>query len=277
MRLSRPLRVGVLGTGQMATAFIAACKSKPEADICIGVRGRAAISTAQYARDNQVLDYFNPGSWLDLDVWVMAVKPNQFNEAIDVLKQVYANSVHPPIIVSLMAGIELVQLKSSFKQSTCVRVMANLSIATAQPLFAVCGTTDYQGSSFMTSLSQVGEVVLLEESQMHAATVVLGSGPALFLLLQEQLMASGLLHGLSDEVSACLAQGAMHGAATLMDHGGLPGEMIKRVASPGGTTEAALSELVDGGFPELCAEAVRVACERSHIIAKEGQFDEDSD
>ena len=44
-------------------------------------------------------------------------------------------------------------------------------------------------------------------------------------------------------------------------------ELRRRVTSPGGTTEAAMAVLADGGFRKLMMRAVAAACDRSQELS----------
>jgi pyrroline-5-carboxylate reductase len=47
-----------------------------------------------------------------------------------------------------------------------------------------------------------------------------------------------------------------------------PAELIRRVASPGGTTEAALRRFDAEGFSDIVAHAVHAAAERSRELGR---------
>ena len=70
--------------------------------------------------------------------------------------------------------------------------------------------------------------------------------------------------GLSSEIARELVLQTARGAAILAygsEHG--PAELRKKVASPGGTTEAAIKAFADGGFGELVTNAMTAARDRS--------------
>ncbi len=121
---------------------------------------------------------------------------------------------------------------------------------------------DLELASEMFSAS--GMVVFVEESLMDAVTALSGSGPAYLFLLVEAMTEAGVEQGLSLDVAARLARQTAIGAAALLESGDLsPAELRRRVTSPGGTTEAAISYMEESDFAEIMKGAIRRAAERS--------------
>ncbi|HZC16409.1 MAG TPA: pyrroline-5-carboxylate reductase dimerization domain-containing protein, partial [Caulobacteraceae bacterium] len=111
-------------------------------------------------------------------------------------------------------------------------------------------------------------VDLANEALMDAAVAVSGSAPAYLYAFMEALAAAGVSHGLSPEASKALVRATMVGAAALLDRSGAdPADLSRKVASPGGTTEAALKVLTgDGGLGPLLEAAVDAAARRSREL-----------
>ena len=118
----------------------------------------------------------------------------------------------------------------------------------------------------------VGQSVLLDdEGQMDAVTAVSGSGPAYVFHLIEALTAAGAAQGLPPEMALKLARATVAGAGALAEQSGEePGQLRVNVTSPGGTTAAALSVLMDAqtGFPPLLKRAVKAAANRSKELGQ---------
>lgn len=121
-------------------------------------------------------------------------------------------------------------------------------------------------------LSAVGRTVRLDrESDMDAVTAVSGSGPAYVFHLIETLAAAGQAEGLSPELALELARATVAGAGALAEASPEgPGQLRVNVTSPGGTTEAALSVLMDDatGLPAIVSQAVSAAATRSRELGK---------
>lgn len=122
-------------------------------------------------------------------------------------------------------------------------------------------------------MSAVGLVVQIDESQIDALTGVSGSGPAYAFVMMEAMADGGVAAGLPRDQALALAAQTMLGAATMVleasGDGTLahPGALKDKVASPAGTTIAALSVLEDRGVRGALIAAVKAAAERSKEIA----------
>ncbi len=112
-----------------------------------------------------------------------------------------------------------------------------------------------------------GAVVWLDdESSIDAVTAISGSGPAYVFYLAECLTKAGIAQGLNPDVAARLARATIEGAGALLAATPevLPAELRADVTSPGGTTEAALAELMgDDALADLIGRAVAAARRRA--------------
>ena len=109
------------------------------------------------------------------------------------------------------------------------------------------------------------------EDQIDALTAISGSGPAYFYLFAEALADAGKRLGLPEETAVQLAAHTAHGAGVMALQGGADlKELRRRVTSPGGTTHAAVTTLIEGGLSDLVFEAASAAAVRSRELAAEG-------
>ena len=108
-----------------------------------------------------------------------------------------------------------------------------------------------------------------DESDMDAVTAVSGSGPAYIFLLTETLAIAGVRAGLTPALAEQLASATVSGAGALLAHSERsPTELREIVASPGGTTAAALDVLMlDQGMQDLMNRAIDAAARRSRELA----------
>ncbi len=106
--------------------------------------------------------------------------------------------------------------------------------------------------------------IQVDESQMDAVTGLSGSGPAYVCLIIEALADGGVLAGLSRSMAMKLATQTVLGTAKMIaETGQHPGELKDAVASPGGTTIAALKVLEQNGLRGALVEAVAASANRS--------------
>jgi pyrroline-5-carboxylate reductase len=117
-------------------------------------------------------------------------------------------------------------------------------------------------------LEHVGRVVVVPEGYLDAVTAISGSGPAYFALLAEAMIESGILLGLSREVSTDLVIQTMLGSAKLLrDERMHPVELREMVTSPGGTTIRAIQVLEQSGVRAAFLNAIQAAMQRSRELA----------
>ena len=204
---------------------------------------------------------------------VIAVKPQMMAEA---LPQATRFGGGGTLVVSVAAGTKMTAYEAAFGPGTpVVRTMPNTPAAIGRGITAICGNGAATAAHLALAeslLSAVGQVVRLEgEQQMDAVTAVSGSGPAYVFHLIETLAAAGVAEGLPPDMAMKLAKATVAGAGALAEEAAEdPAQLRVNVTSPGGTTAAALSVLMDEtrGFPALLKEAVHKAAERGRELGK---------
>jgi pyrroline-5-carboxylate reductase len=204
------------------------------------------------------------------DVIVIAVKPAQVAESLAPIGEVPRGCV----VLSIVAGKTTQGLRKLVgPKAAVVRAMPNTPAAIGEgmtALFASESVTTAGRHTCEELMAAVGRVEwITDEALMDAVTAVSGSGPAYVFLLIECLAEAGRKVGLAADVAARLATATVAGAGVYAREAGLPAaELRRRVASPNGTTQAALDVLLsENAFSELMSHAVRAAAERSRELS----------
>jgi hypothetical protein len=111
---------------------------------------------------------------------------------------------------------------------------------------------------------------LANEAILHGFTALAGSGPGFVYRFLDALGAGGEALGLPAEQAARIALAMVEGAVALAAQAGeSPATLARRVASPGGTTEAGLAVLDhEGARAQLVAKTLRAASDRSEEMAR---------
>ena len=119
-------------------------------------------------------------------------------------------------------------------------------------------------------LAPLGTPEWFDESLFDAVTALAGSGPAFVYRFIDALAKGGAAIGLPVEQAGRLAMATVEGASALAAASGVePAELARRVASPGGTTEAGLKVMDAGEATLKLAEAtLRAAAERGAEMAR---------
>jgi len=206
-------------------------------------------------------------------VVLIAVKPQMMGEALPVLRPLGGGGT---LFLTVAAGTMIAAYEAVLGAGTpVVRAMPNTPAAIGRGITAIVGNglaTEAHLALAESLLSAVGQVVRLSgEDQMDAVTAVSGSGPAYVFHLIETLAAAGAAEGLPPALALQLAKATVAGAGALAEAADEdPAQLRVNVTSPGGTTAAALSVLMDEGrgFPPLLKEAVHRAAERGRELGK---------
>ena len=178
------------------------------------------------------------------------------------------------LVISIAAGIDTKFLKKSLGvKARIVRVMPNTPAlvgvgASAYFLSRACGPSDR--SRVKTLLGSVGLAIeVSNETLLDAVTGLSGSGPAFVYLFLDGLIEGGKRSGLSERVARDFATQTVLGAATLFEKSGLkPAELIAKVASKGGTTEAGLLFLKKRRFRETAVQCVTAATRKAKELRR---------
>jgi len=208
----------------------------------------------------------------EVDIVVLAVKPQILSK---VAKEIASFLKKHQLVVSIAAGINQASLSKWLGAETAiVRCMPNtpaLVLTGATALHANDKVTSEQRDLAETILRAVGIALWVDiENELDAVTAVSGSGPAYYFLLMEAMEKAAIELGLNEAIARLLVQQTALGAAKIaLESSESPGELRKRVTSPGGTTEKAIETFQDGGFIQLVSNALHAAKDRSVEMSKQ--------
>lgn len=202
---------------------------------------------------------------------VFAVKP----QMMDTIASTYSRFVDTgPVFLSIAAGRTIASFQDLLGDAAAVvRAMPNTPAAIGRGITVACGNdrvTEEQRATCTELLEAVGEVAwVADESLMDPVTAVSGSGPAYVFLLAECLAEAGVEAGLPVDLAERLASATVAGAGALLSRSDDPPAVLRtNVASPGGTTAAALEVLMGpDGLKALMTSAVAAATRRSRELA----------
>lgn len=214
-----------------------------------------------------------PSAGSDFDAVLLGFKPQQLAEGAATIAPVAGSGT---TILSILAGVDLETLRRRFPAAgQIVRVMPNLAAALGKSPIALVS----EGGSGTTPL--IDQLVaplgpaewLAEESLMDLVTALTGSGPAFVYRFIEALAAGAAALGLPRDQAERLALSMVDGATALAVRADVnPGELARRVASPGGTTQKGLDVLdADSAMLALIEATLRAARDRSAEMAADAR------
>ena len=207
------------------------------------------------------------------DAILLGVKPQLLAQ---VAPQVEALAGPGTILISILAGVELSVLAERFPRAKdLVRIMPNLAAALGKSPIAVAarGLDEQAPAGAFALLAPLGTPEWIDEGEFDLVTALAGSGPAFAYRFIDALSAASASLGLPEDKARRLALAMVEGAAALAaasEHD--PGELARRVASPGGVTQAGLDALDEGDSLRLLVEkTLRAARDRSAEMAAEAR------
>jgi pyrroline-5-carboxylate reductase len=205
------------------------------------------------------------------DIVLLAAKPLQLADLCRGLSQVDHRS---RLFISVAAGIEVSQIRQWLAQDVAiVRAMPNTPAAlqaAATGLYTDALTTSTQRQVSEQLFSAIGVWVwLTDEKWMNWVTALSGSGPAYFYQLMADMVAAAVAAGFPADAAQVLVKQTCLGAAQLATQANADtlAELIRRVRSPGGTTERALNTLVEHDFAGIIATMLQTAEQRGREMS----------
>ncbi|MGB0119499.1 MAG: pyrroline-5-carboxylate reductase [Solirubrobacterales bacterium] len=191
------------------------------------------------------------------DFVVLAMKPSGLEAVAESLPT-------PRAILSLLGATRVSQLTELFPDSTVIRLMPNLAVETGRGVIAVAEPENSDRQIIedaLKLLGSLGSVVELDDTQMDAATAVMGCSPAYFAVVADALAKAGARDGLDPVVAIHMVAESLAGTAELLKRR-TPFEIQVAVASPGGSTEAGLEALKEARGSEAFEAAAAASLAR---------------
>ena len=205
------------------------------------------------------------------DVLVLGFKPYMLGDLAPGLQ----DAARGKLVVSVLAGVELATLAKHFPDAAGrMRLMPNIACALGKSPLPLVTDGEVDRAAADSLLAPLGSPEwLADEAQFDLVTALAGSGPAFLYRFIDALAAGAHELGLPDEQAQRLATSMVEGAAALAagsEHDA--GELARRVASPGGVTQAGLDVLDEGNaIRELLAATLRCARDRSAQMSEEAK------
>ncbi|MDI6844298.1 MAG: pyrroline-5-carboxylate reductase [Anaerosomatales bacterium] len=262
-------RIAVIGGGRMGEAIVAGL-------LASGAAAAEDIAVAEPDEDRRAVFESHGVAAVadghdivrDADVVILAVKP----QVIDAVLAHVADEVpRDAVVVSIAAGVTTRRIEALLPEgAVVVRVMPNTPAMVGAGMSVVCGgsaASDEAVETVRSLFEALGQAIVLDERYFDVATAISGSGPAYVALVADALARAGVAHGLSKDVALQLALQTIRGTADLIERTGThPEALIDAVASPGGTTIAALQVLEERAVRAAFAEAVAAAVRRAREL-----------
>jgi len=212
-----------------------------------------------------------PGPYIkDADLIILAVKPQDLSTLLPSIRQ-YIDSQQ--LVLSIMAGITIDSIQEQLGILKVIRAMPNL------PAQIGIGMTVFTSSKEVTRIELVtvqnllnatGKTIYVEAEQaIDASTAISGSGPAYVFYFMQSMINAALERGFNQSQAELLTYQTFQGAVDLFKKYEFSCEdWIKKVASRGGTTEAALKSFSANDVTGNIQEGISAAHIRAQELSK---------
>ncbi|MCB0688840.1 MAG: pyrroline-5-carboxylate reductase [Saprospiraceae bacterium] len=266
------MKILIIGGGNMgltyATSFLRSHIVKPEEMMILE---KSATKAAELSRQGIGTVHELPQDCLpEADLIILAVKPQDAPALFEHIRPM----VDPQqVFLSIMAGIKIETIAQMLNVQKIIRAMPNL------PAQIGMGMTVYSSSEEVTRIELVmvqnllnttGKAIYVDrESLLDAATAISGSGPAYVFYCMQAFIEAAERMGFSAPEAELLTLQTFKGAVDLFHKNDFTcNEWIKRVASRGGTTEAALEYFNNHQVAAHLEGGAQAALKRAEELSK---------
>jgi len=263
--------VGILGCGNMGEAILKAMISRS-----IFTPNRVKIYDNRPARCKYLEKVYKvkaTGSFLELaknsDILIIAVKPQDIEKAADL----NGYKIKGKFIISIAAGITIKTLRKMFGMDVSIaRTMPNMAALVETSITVISYSRDTKIDERLIArmiFSSLGSVIELKERHINAATAVSGSGPGYLFYFADKFLKAACELGLNKTVAKILVAKTIFGSSKLLVTSNLdPKDLVLKVASKGGTTQAALEIFEKSKIEGVVKKALKAANYRAKQLSR---------
>ena len=215
--------------------------------------------------------YGEPGDFIkDMKLIILAVKPQDTHA---LYRQIRPFLSDDQIILTIMAGVTIATIQKEMGITKVIRAMPNLpaQIGVGMTVFhASEEVPERERKSVHQLMSTTGQALEVDnEDMLNAATAISGSGPAYVFYFIDTLIQAAINMGFSYSEASIMAEQTFLGAVSLYKRSNLScDQWIEKVASRGGTTEAAIDVFEQEAVTKGIIKGVERALERSRELSK---------
>ena len=265
--------IGFIGAGNMAEALIKGVISanvcKPKYIFINDIRSdRLEYLTRQYHVQAVPNSTALAGQ---VDILILSVKPQNMPNVLLAIESTVKSGT---LVISIAAGVKIDEIAAALNDKPIIRVMPNTPALIGEGASALFANNKARPmmDKAMRIFSAIGKAVIVDnEDLIDAVTAISGSGPAYFFLMMEEMIRIAGEMGLPPEIAKILVLQTANGSALLASErdkfSESPSELRRKVTSPGGTTEAALKVFAAKNFPQLLADALTAARNKSQELS----------
>ena len=200
-----------------------------------------------------------------LDLVVLAVKPQDRFSMYDKLKG-YLTESH--VLLSIMAGVTMKEIADTLGTPKVVRAMPNLPAQNGTGMTGYSSTDEVNRKELtfvQNLLNTTGKSIYFDkESRLDEVTAISGSGPAYVFYFMQAMIDKAIQMGFTQAEAELMVEQTFRGSLQLFKQNSFScQEWMQKVASRGGTTEAALLSFDQSNINQKIGEGLQAAANRA--------------
>ena len=261
-------KLGILGIGNMGGAILS------------GIINSSLYNKEEvllYDTDNKKKDQYQKNGYIfavnekelieNVEILLLAIKP----QMLYVLKE-YIYNIENLIVVSIIAGKTIDDLKEIFKDQLYIRVMPNTPSLINFGATAISRTSNIDNETFYKVkqiFESIGIVEEIDDSLMNEIIPINGSMPAYIYYFIKLFIEKGVKNGIDYEVAKQLATETIIGSCKMIQQTNKTiDELIKDVCSPKGATLEGLKVLEENNLKEIVDKTSDACIKRAYELSK---------
>ncbi|NLD87119.1 MAG: pyrroline-5-carboxylate reductase [Clostridiales bacterium] len=202
------------------------------------------------------------------DYCLVSVKPAVVPSVLEEIKPYCAGKS----FITIAAGVTTARFREILGSNTeIVRVMPNMTLSVGCGAAAIAKTS--VSEEFFRAVIDIfscgGIAEVMDEELLDAVTGINGSSPAYFYRIIDIMAKAAEEQGIDYESALKLAAVTMEGSAIMLRTCGESAEtLIRRIATPSGTTIAALDKMEEFGLTQAIKEGLFACTDRSRELSE---------
>lgn len=263
----------VIGYGSMGQAIVDRTLQLKLTPHLVLQEGAPSIKVAQSKNFEYTIDTLPNGAFKYL---LLGVKPQNLNDLKIYATQLLKNSQNENcIIISILAGIEIKDLRQIFPQNPIVRTMPNMALKLGKSFtMAKCDGLDAnQHSDISQFLGTLGDYEFTDKEEfLNTIIPISGSGLAYAAYFILQMINSGVRLGFPEDLAREAVLKTIAASVSLCENNkeeSIP-NLISKICSKGGTTEAGIKSLEENSFGDIVMQCMQKTFKRAQELSTKG-------
>ncbi|MBE5958376.1 MAG: hypothetical protein E7254_05880 [Lachnospiraceae bacterium] len=267
------MNIGIIGLGHLGEALILGLIKSGVDSKQLFVNARTEKTKESIKKKYPDINVISDKKELvaKVDVVNIVVKPQNAKEVFDELQE---TNLSNKVIVSLMAGITISDMRKMIHdhnaEKCIVRIMPTISISQCNGVIGICYEGDSSEIKEVNDLfEKLGYLIYLSEDKLDDITVCAASGLAFAaFMMKEYVDACNRLFNdkmVSEEITKRIFENVI--TITKEENQSLEG-LIEKISTKGGTTEAGIEVIRNGGINDVINKCFDSALQRINELEK---------